>query len=67
MHSPRIEDALAALSPDAAAAGAALLRAEGVTAEQLRAGAVTEADLAEVGLPADARAAVTAWRAAAWP
>jgi hypothetical protein len=31
---------------------------------QLRDGAVTDADLAEAGLPFDARAAIAAWRAA---
>jgi hypothetical protein len=60
-----LESALAGLAPDAAAAAAALLRAEGVTAEQLRAGSVTDADLGEAGLAPDARAAIAAWRAAA--
>ncbi len=59
-----LEAALAALAPDAAAAAAALLRAEGVTTAQLRSGAVTDADLEEAGLAADARAAIAAWRTA---
>ncbi len=41
-----------------------MLHAEGVTAAQLRSGAVTDADLEEAGLADDARAAVAAWRAA---
>ncbi len=64
---PRLEDALAALSPDAAAAASAVLRAESVTAAQLRSGVVTDADLEEAGLSADARAAIAAWRAADSP
>jgi hypothetical protein len=60
-----LESALAALAPDAAAAAAALLRAEGVTVAQLRAGAVTDADLEEAGLAPDARASIATWRAAA--
>ena len=60
-----LESALAGLAPDAAAAAAALLRAECVSAAQLRSGEVTDADLAEAGLAADARAAIAAWRAAA--
>ncbi len=68
MQEATLEAALAPLAPDAAAAAAAWrLRAEEVTAEQLRAGAVTDADLAEAGLTADARAAITAWRAALAP
>ncbi len=59
--------ALAGLDPDAAAAAAAVLRAEGVTAAQLRSGAVTDADLEGAGLAADARAAIAAWRAAPAP
>ncbi len=64
---PTLEAALAALAPDAAAAAAAALRGEGVTAAQLRSGAVTDAELEEVGLSADARAAIAAWRAAPVP
>ncbi len=57
-----LEVALAALAPDAAAAAAALLRAEGVTTAHLRSGAVTDADLEKAGLAANARAAIAAWR-----
>ncbi len=60
-----LEEALAGLAPDAAVIAAALLRAEGVTAAQLRSGDVTDTDLEEAGLAADARAAIAAWRAAA--
>ncbi len=60
-----LEAALSALAPDAAATALALLQAEGVTAGQLRGGAVTDADLEGAGLAADARAAIAAWRAAA--
>ena len=52
-------------APDAAAAAAALLQAEEVTAGQLRDGDVTDADLEEAGLAADAIAAIAAWRTAA--
>ncbi len=52
------------LAPDAAATAAVLLRAERVMAEQLLCGDITDADLEEVGLAADARAAIAAWRAA---
>jgi hypothetical protein len=62
-----IEDALAALAPEAAAAAAATLLAEGVTVAQLRRGAVTDEDLEEVGLSAEARTAIAAWRAAHVP
>jgi hypothetical protein len=59
---------MAALSPLSSRAlyeeVAELLRAEGVTAAQLRGGAVTDADLEEAGLSADARAAIAEWRAA---
>jgi hypothetical protein len=61
---PTLESAPAALAPDAAAAATAALRAEGGTAAQLRAGAVTHVDLEGACLSADARAAVAAWRAA---
>ncbi len=64
---PTLEAALAALAPDAAAAAAAALRGEGITAAQLRSGTVTDAELEEVGLSADARAAIAAWRAAPAP
>ncbi len=60
---PTLEGALAGLPPDAADAAAAALRREGVTAAQLRSGAVTDADLEEAGLAADARAAIAAWQA----
>ena len=63
-QAPRLEDALAALAPDAAAAALAVLRAEEVTAEQLRCGDVTDAELAEAGLGPDALSAIAAWRAA---
>jgi hypothetical protein len=58
-----LEEALAALAPAAAAAAAALLRAEEVSVEQLRDGIVSDTDLEEAGLAADARAAIAAWRA----
>jgi hypothetical protein len=61
---PTLEAALAALAPDAAAAAAAALRGEGVTAAQLSSGTVTDAELEEVGLSADARAAIATWRTA---
>ena len=60
-----LEDALAGLTSEAAASAAALLRAEGVLVSQLRSGSVTDEDLEEVGLSADARAAIAAWRSAA--
>ncbi len=60
-----IDGSLAALDPESAAAAAALLRAEGVTAKQLRSGAVTDAELADIGVSDAARRAITAWRLAA--
>ncbi len=54
--------ALTGLTLDAAAAAAALLRAEYVSAEQLLNGSVTDADLEGAGLAPDARAAIAAWR-----
>ncbi len=62
MQEEAIESALAGLAPAAAAAAAAWLRSEDVTAGQLRAGTVTDADLEEAGLDAGARAAIAAWR-----
>ena len=55
-----IQGALSGLASDAAAAAAAVLRADGVAAAQLRSGSVTDADLEEVGLSADARASIGA-------